>query len=108
MKFTASGLLIALLAVMSPGIVTPAIAKEQTTAFCKILSMETDLHWTYFTLPKACFKEERFQIRSDGNNNMNALAHLFAAHAGGLEVSITWDVHGFGPIVLGIKTRPPS
>lgn len=87
---------------------SPAYAKESTTPFCKILSMETDLHWTYLTLPKSCFKDERFQIRSDGNNNTNALAHLFAAHAGGLEVSITWDVHGFGPIVLGIKTRSPS
>ena len=86
----------------------PAWAKEQATPYCNIVLMETDLHWTYFTLPKSCFKDERFQIRSDSSKNASVLAHLFAAHAGGLEVSITWDVHGFGPTVLGIKTRPPS
>ncbi len=68
--------------------------------------METDLHWTYFSLAKPCFQQKRFQIRSDGNQNINLLAHLFAAHAGNLKVSVRWDVHGFGQTVLGIKTRP--
>ena len=85
-----------------------ASANEQSTPFCRISSMETDLHWTYFTLAKSCFAKERFQIRSDGNQNINLLAHVFAAHAGGLEISVRWGVHGFGPTVLGIKTRPPS
>lgn len=104
MRYARLSLLVAAIAVIT----SAASAQERTTPFCKITSMETDLTWTYFTLPKSCFKQEKFQIRSDGNNNINALAHLFAAHAGGLEVAIRWDVRGFGPTVLGITTRPPS
>ncbi len=100
--------ILSLIMTVTMAIASTVSAQERTTPFCKITSMETDQTWTYFSLPKSCFKQEKFEIRSDGNNNINVLAHLFAAHAGGLEVAVSWDIQGFGPTVLGIKTRPPS
>lgn len=104
MKRIITGLTVATATVIG----TAAYAQPQTTPFCKITSIQTDTTWTYVSMPGTCFKQEKFQIRSDGSNNINLLAHLFTAHAGGHEVSVRWESRGFGPEVLGITSRPPS